>query len=282
MLSGLSSLLKLFKSKQQLDKPAKSKLGQSLFTLHHQTDLTSVVGNDNGWVTDIVMMNDGRLVKCVPYQCILLICNTDGSQVDIIDVQNGPRCITAVNNSTVAVTLRWGHCIEMYDTNNKLKLKSIPVPGMLLSSGITTINNKLVVRGYKRLQIIDHQTGEVVQKIQADCDPWRVHGSGDRIFYSDLYSNKNNNNLYWYSYTDDRHHTLKLSSHPRSMTTLQDGSMYVVCWDGSLQHVSSDGNKYKTTKTLPSISSCDEMHYNLIQRKLVIIKNNCVEVFNEI
>ncbi|CAG2203369.1 unnamed protein product [Mytilus edulis] len=188
-------------------------------------------------------MDDGRLVMCLPIQSRLLICNTDGSQVDSIHVQGKPWCVTAVNNSTVAVTLLYSKCIEMYDINNKLKLKSISVPGMWWWSGITTINNKLVVGGNNRLLIIDHQTGEVVQTIQTDCDPDRLHGSGDRIFYCEQYNY--NNKLYWYSYTDDRHHTLTLPSQPKSMTTLQDGSLYVVCEDGSVQHVSSDGKQYK-------------------------------------
>ncbi|CAG2256580.1 unnamed protein product [Mytilus edulis] len=214
--------------KQEIkDQPVKPyKLGQSIFTLHHQTDLTSEVGDRGGYVTDIVMMDDGRLVMCLPNQKRLLICNTDGSQVDSIDVQGKPWCVTAVNNSTVAVTLWYSKCIEMYDINNKLKLKSISVPGMWWKgSDITTINNKLVVGGDNRLLIIDHQTGEVVQTIQTDCDPGRLHGSRDRIFYSDI--NYFNNKLYWYSYTDDTHHTLTLPSQPKGMTTLQDGSLYV-------------------------------------------------------
>ncbi|CAG2234152.1 unnamed protein product [Mytilus edulis] len=158
---------------KRVDQPNKPyKLGQSIFTLHHQTDLTSVVGNTWIGVTDIVMMDDGRLVMCLSLQRRLLICNTDGSQADSIDVQDIPWCVTAVNNSTVAVTLLYSRCIEMYDINNKLKLKSITVPGMWWrGNGITTINNKLVVGCNNRLHIIDHQTGEVVQTIQTDCDP---------------------------------------------------------------------------------------------------------------
>ncbi|XP_076071525.1 uncharacterized protein LOC143042899 [Mytilus galloprovincialis] len=88
------------------------KLGQSIFTLHHQTDLTSKVGNDSV-VSEIVMMEDGRLVMCLPLQRRLLICNIDGSQVDGIDVEDKPWDITAVNNSTVAVTLSDSVCIEI-------------------------------------------------------------------------------------------------------------------------------------------------------------------------
>ncbi|XP_071127760.1 uncharacterized protein [Mytilus edulis] len=254
------------------------KLGQSIFTLHHKTDLTSVVGG-NSTVRDIVMMDDGRLVMCSLYQSRLLICNTDGSQVDSIPVLSQPWCVTAVNNSTVAVTL-CSKYIEIYDIHNKLKLKSISVPGMKYYSDITTINNKLVVGGDKRLHIIDHQTGKVVKTIQTDCDPYRFQGSGDTLFYCDNYFL--NNNLYWYSYTDDRHHTLTLPSQPRSMTTLQDSSLYVKCVDRSVQHVSSYGKKYKTVKTLQSSELCKEIHYNLTQRKLVTMHTNHVTVYSEI
>ncbi|XP_063413818.1 uncharacterized protein LOC134696129 [Mytilus trossulus] len=256
-------------------------LGQPIFTLNHQIDLTSVV-NDRRRVTDIVLIDDGRLVMCLPLQRRLLICHTDGSQLDSLPVQGNPLCVTAVNNSTVAVTLIGSECIEMYDINNKLKLKSISLPGMWFLGGITTINNKLVVSGHNRLLIIDHQTGEVVQIIKIDCYPDRLHGSGDRLFYSN--NNYNNNNLYWYSYTDDTHHTLTLPSHPRNMTTLQDGSLYVVC-DGSLQHVSFDGKQYKAVKT----EGLKELKYWLIsynsnQRKLVTQgdQKTIIKVFHEI
>ncbi|XP_071127761.1 uncharacterized protein [Mytilus edulis] len=254
------------------------KLGQSIFTLHHQTDLTSVLGDNRRDVSDIVMMDDGRLVMCLPDRNRLLICNTYGSQVDSIPVQGNPLYVTAVNNSTVAVTLYDRKCIQMYDINNKLKLKSISVPGMGRKSGITTINNKLVVGSSSSLQIIDHQTEEVVQSIRTDCYPGRLHGSGDRIFYSDY----NNNDLYWYSYTDDTHQTLTLPSPPMRMTTLQDGSLYVVCWNVSVQHVSADGKQYKPVKTWQSTALCKEIHYNLTQRELVTMHNNHVTVHSQI
>ncbi|XP_071127762.1 uncharacterized protein [Mytilus edulis] len=253
------------------------KLGQSIFTLHHQTNLTSVIGDDWCDVTDIVMMDDGRLVICISLQRRLVICNTDGSQLDSIDVQGGPYSVTAVNNSTVAVTVYGSQCIEMYDIHNKLKLKSISVPDMWSLGGITTINNKLVVGGVNILLITDHQTGEVVQTIQTDCDPQKLHGSLDRIFYCG-----NNKKLYWYSYTDDRHHTLTLPSRPMSMTTLQDGSLYVRCSEGSVHHVSSDGKQYKPVKTLQTTSDGNDVHYNLTQRKLVTIQNEHVTVYSEI
>ncbi|CAG2216454.1 unnamed protein product [Mytilus edulis] len=147
-------------------------LGQSIYVFHHQTDLTSAVGVDDrgGHVTDIVMMDDGRLVMCLPKQKRLVICNTDGSELDGIDVQNVPWFVTAANASTVAVTLK------------------------------------------------------SVQPVQTDRYPEKVNGSGDRIFYCDNYYN---NQLYCNSYTDDTHHALTLPSAPMSMTTLQDGSLYV-------------------------------------------------------
>ncbi|CAC5381847.1 unnamed protein product [Mytilus coruscus] len=257
------------------------KLGQPIVTLHHQINLTSVV-NTSWKVTDISMMDDGRLVMCLPVQSRLLICNTDGSQVESIHVQGYPWYAAAVNNSTVAVTL-WGiKCIEMYDINNKLKLKFISLPGIMrLDSGITAINNKIVVGGENRLHIIDYQTGKVIQTITTKCNPGRLHGSGDRILYCD---NINSNKMYWYSYTNARHHNLTLPSPPWDMTILQNGSLYVVCKDGSVQHVSSDGKQYKPVKTLQTTPGCDGIHYNLTQRKLMTIqnKNRLVTVYNEI
>ena len=211
-------------------------------------------------------MDDGRLVVCLCVLRRLLICNTDGSEVDSIQLQYLPWDVTAVNNSTVAVTLPYSNCIEMYDINNKHKLKSISVPGWCW--GITTINNKLVVRYHWRLLMIDHQTGEVVQTIHTDCTPYRVHAAGDRIFYCEY---NNNNILYCYSYTDDKVTTTTLPSPPRSITSLQDGSLYVVCHGGSVQHVSSEGKHRKTVKTkgLKSLDGCHLIKYNPNQQQLM-------------
>ncbi|XP_052078771.1 uncharacterized protein LOC127716577 [Mytilus californianus] len=256
-------------------------LGQDVFQIQHQIDLTSEIGKGiQGTVIDIVMMDDGRLVMSLPGQWRLLICNTDGSQVDSFHVHCKPYDITAVNNSTVAVTVVGSECIEMYDINNKLKIKSIPVPGMKWLSGITTINNKLVVGCENRLDIIDHQTGEVVQTIKTDCYPYMLHGSGERIFYYDTYFN--NNKLFWYSYTDDRHYTLTLPSSLLSITTLQDGSLYVLCVGVSVQHVSSDIKQFTTVKTT-GLEQFECPAYNPKKGQLVTknINQNIFDVFYE-
>ncbi|CAG2192561.1 unnamed protein product [Mytilus edulis] len=227
-LRALSSLVKLFRSKPK--QPDKFKLGESIFTLHHQLDLKSVVGDDlNGDISDLEMMDNGRMVLCLPNQRRLLICNTDGSQVDSIKVRDNPYSVTAVNNSTVAVTMYYKYCIEMYDINNKSKLKSLSVPRMGLT-GITTLNNKLVVCDNRRLLIIDHQKEEVVQ------------------------------------YTDDSNHTISLPSLPRKLTTLQDGSLYVLRNDMSVQHVSSDGKQFETVTTEGLETELELIQYNPKQK----------------
>ncbi|XP_052103219.1 uncharacterized protein LOC127736680 [Mytilus californianus] len=262
---------KLNKQETKEQKIKTYKLGQPIFTLHHQTDLTSAIGNDlSTVVSDKVMMDDGRLVLCIPDQHILLICDIDGSKVDRIHLKNGPWSVAAVNDYTVAV-LMLIDSIEMYDINNKLKLKSISVPGMWQTTGITTTNNKLVVFGQYKLLIIDHQTGEVVQTIETECIPNWLHGSGDRILYCDNnFYNTNNNKLHCYSYLDGKNHNLTLPSQPFRMTTLQDGSLYVVCMDKSVQHVSSDVTQYETvtTKGLKELQHLLILH-NSKQRKLV-------------
>ncbi|CAG2254953.1 unnamed protein product [Mytilus edulis] len=240
-------------------------LGQDIFYLHHEIDLKSLM-NKRLIVSDVVMMDDGRLVLCLFDKHRLLICNTDGSQVDSIPVEGRPCYVTAVNNSTVAVTVDKPlkcHCIEMYDINNKHKLKSISVPGMNSDCGITMINNKLVVGGDDRLLIVDHQTGETIQTIQTDCTPRGIHASGDGIFFVNLSIYNSDHNLYWYSFTDDNIHTLTLPSKPFSITTLQDGSLYVLCKDRSVQHVSSNGKQFKTLNRSQSLflNDCSWIQY---------------------
>jgi hypothetical protein len=59
----------------------------------------------------------------------------------------------------------------------------------------------------------------------------------------------NNKNIYCYNYSDDQIDIMTLPSQPWSITSLQDGSVYVACMNGSVQHVSSDGKSYKTVTT---------------------------------
>ncbi|XP_071127747.1 uncharacterized protein [Mytilus edulis] len=266
----------------------KYKRGQSIFKLHHKIDLT--LEFDISWrgVSDIVMMDDGRLVICLPRQKRLLICNTDGSQVDSIHVQDMPGHVTAVNNSTVAVTLCLRRSIELFDINNRLNLKSISVPEILcLDDVVTTKNNKLVASGVRKLWIIDLKIGQVIQTIKTICNPGRLHGSGDRIYYCNANYDNNNNTLFWYSYADNRNHYLTLTSTPWDMTSLQDGSLYVMCEDKSVQHVSSDGKQYKTVTDLQLCDITKNISYNKKQRKLTTIqislgKKVVVLLYNEI
>lgn len=254
-------------------------LGQSIFALNHQTDLTSVVGENCGDISDIVMLDNGKLVMCLPDQHTLMICDTYCSQVDNIYVEGRPWSVTYITNSTVAFTQLGRDNIELYDICNKFKLKTIQVPGMWLESGITTIHEKIVVCGNYRLVILDYNTGVIEQIIKTDFDFYRLHSSEDRIFYYDNYNKISNNNstLYWYSYTDERHHTLILPSLPRGMTTLTDGSLYVLCYNESVQHVSSDGNQFDNVHGLDG----HVMSYNTKQKKMCVIMNSKIQIFNE-
>ncbi|CAG2221389.1 unnamed protein product [Mytilus edulis] len=162
--------------------------------------------------------------------------------------------VSCINNSTVAVTLPNCDRIDIWNINNRQKVKSIQLSTPCY--GITTINNKLVVGCKGRLLIIDPQTEEVERTIDTgDCTPVRLCGSGDSIFYTN-----ESHFLYHYSHSNNEIIEVELSSQLSDVTTLQDGSVYVICYDGSVQHVSSDGKKYKqvTTKGLTSFGSVSE------------------------
>ena len=222
---------------------------------------------------------------------MLLIYNIDGSHEDSIPLECVSLGITVIDNSTVAVTLyNTIHCVDMYDINNKVKLKSIAlhdIYSQIFLFYITTINNNIVVGIHNSIVIIDHQTGEVVKTIDTGgISTCCLHSTSDKIFYCDdlLY---NNNNIYCYSYCDDQVDIMTLPSIPQSITSLQDGSVYVTCRNGSVQHVSSDGKSYKTVTTegLLSMEKLSKISYNPKQRKLVITCTNndkMVKVFDEV
>jgi hypothetical protein len=229
---------------------------------------------------------------------MLLIYNIDGSHEDSIPLQCISHGITAIDNSTVAVTSY--ATIDMYDINNKVKLKSIALPGtnslwyrmcqfyfQLFLCNITTINNNIVVGIGNNIVVIDHQTGNMVKKIDTDdISPWCLHGTSDKIFYCEhpLYNNNNNKNIYCYNYCDDQVDKMTLPSPPWSITSLQDGSVYVICSNGSVQHVSSDGKSYKTVTTgLLSMEKFSVISYNPKQRKLIICDDDEIaKVFDEV
>ncbi|CAC5407350.1 unnamed protein product [Mytilus coruscus] len=196
------------------------KLGQNIFYPHHQINLKSEFSTLLPRATlDVVMMDDGRLVLCSCFQFRLLICNTDGSEIAAIPVDADGSSLTAVNNSTVVVIVNQplsNPRIELYDINNKHKIKSISLYGFEDTFGMTMINDNLVVGADRELLIIDYQTGEILKSIGTHCHPWGITVSGNRIFFGE----EMENNLYWYSFTDDKIHTLTLPSIQYPMTTL--------------------------------------------------------------
>ncbi|XP_052083027.1 uncharacterized protein LOC127720479 [Mytilus californianus] len=263
-------------------------LGQDIFYLHHQIYLKPVLNKYSsleGEILDVVMMDDGRLVMCLYNLCRLLICNTDGSKAVTISVDGKPYCVIPVNNSTVAVTVikTCVHpSITIYDINNEYKLNSIPVPGMTITCGIAMINNKLVIGADRVLVLVDYQTGEIVKYIETHCVLTGIHTSDGRIFFGHYKQNI----LYWYSFANDSVHTITLPSTPRSMTTLQDGSLYVLCTDGSVQHVSTDVKQFKTLNINQS-KFCNEIpfiRYNSKQKKSVTlsVKTGNIKILYEV
>jgi len=270
------------------------KLGEDIFCLHHQFE-EELPHKD--FVYYVVMMDDGRIVFSISSFCsididfngnhMLLTYNINGSHEDSIPLQNDPFGITVIDNSTVAVASI--NTIDMYDINNKVKLKSIVLSGINFDlhqlgwSDITTINNNLVVGARNGIMIIDHQTLDVIKTIDTNgISPWCLHGTSDKIFYCD--DSLFNNNIYCYNYSDDQVDIKTLPSQPCSITSLPDGSVYVVCENGSVQHVSSDRQSYKTvtTKGLTPMKEQVVISYNPKQRKLVTCTDGKFQVFDEV
>ncbi|XP_076101381.1 uncharacterized protein LOC143071135 isoform X1 [Mytilus galloprovincialis] len=252
------------------------KLGQDIFYQIHQ--FTTVSCSTVFLYNKAVMTNDEHVAFIQWENCSIEIYNTDGSHVGTIPLQSSPFDITEINNSTVAVTLPIYDRIDIWNINNKQIVKSIQLSTPCY--GITTINNKLVIGCWGRLLIIDPQTEKVEKTIDTgDYTPVRLCCSGDSIFVTN-----DSHYLYHYSHSNNKISKVKLPSKLYDVTTLQDGSVYVICYDGSVQHVSSDGKKYKqvTTKGLTSFPSVLGIRYNPVQRKLVITNNkDSIKVFNE-
>lgn len=111
---------------------------------------------------------------------------------------------------------------------------------MTITCGIAVINDKLIIGANKGLVIIDYQTGELVKYVEIHIVLTGIHTSDGKIFFGHYKQNI----LYWYSSANDNIHTIISPSIPRSMTTLQDGSLYVLCTDWSVRHVSTDVQQF--------------------------------------
>lgn len=254
-------------------------LGQDVFYPHHLINLNSELNClFLRSMLDVVMMDDGRLVIGLFVHGILLICNTDGSEEAIVRLDGEHGKMTAVNNSTVAICVKSEFSdarIELYDINNEHHLKSISLCGVEDIFGCTIANDK-------ELLIVDYQTGKILQGIETNCQPYEITVSGSRIFFSEELKN----NLYCYNCTDFNKHTLVLPSIPFSTTTLHDGSLYVLCEDGSVQHVSSDGEQFRPLKTNQSnfFDFPGWIRYNSKQKKMVqyCVHSGIVRILHEI
>ncbi|CAC5408051.1 unnamed protein product [Mytilus coruscus] len=250
------------------------KLGQDIFYQHLQ--FTTENTSRKLSFRKALITNDGH-VAYIQGNSSVEIYNTDGSLVGTIQLQSQPFDITVVNNSTVAVTMPVCNSIDICDINNKQRVKSIQLSTVCFP--ITTINNKLVVGCWRRLLIIDPQTEKVEKTIDiGDYFPITLCGSGDGIFYID-YSHY----LYHYSHSNNKISKVNLPSYVCDITILQDGSVYVICKDRSVQHVSSDGKTYKqvTIKGLRTSRRIHGINYNLVQKKLAITDGDSITVFNE-
>ena len=164
------------------------------------------------------------------------------------------------------------------DIHNTQDVKSIQLSTACF--GITTINNKLVVGCSEWLLTIAPQTEEVEKTIETgDCIPYRFCGSCDGLFYTDGCSYY----LYHYNIPYNKFSNVKLPSGVSDVTALQDGSVYVTCYEKLVLHVSSDGQKYKkvTTKGLASLGFISKISVNPIQKKLVMKTRDLVTVYQQ-
>lgn len=235
-------------------------------------------------------MDDGRLVFCLPVRDRILICNKDGSQTDSIPIQGKPLSLTTVDTSTVAVTVQTlfeSGRIEVFDINNKQQLQSISVYEMYSDCGITMMNNKLVVGGYNKLLIVDHQTRSrnAIRKIKTDGIPYELHASGDRIFFRNaVFIGNRNSSLSMYSCSDDMEYTMTLPSVPACITSLKDGRLYVSCVDGLMYHVSADLKSSKKVRLNNLVMMKEKfiVSYNTKQNKMTLLYKNILSICNEL
>ncbi|XP_052100620.1 uncharacterized protein LOC127734667 [Mytilus californianus] len=251
-------------------------LGQDVFYQYLQFTTAPLSDSSPG---DIVVITDDGHVACLNHvNASMKIYDTDGSHVGTIPLERESWDMTVVNNSAVAVTLPDFCCIDIFDIHNEQIVKSIQLTTMCF--GITTLKNTLVVGCDRRTLIIDPQTTKVENTIDTgDYSPTRLCCFNGDIFYT---VGTQCHDLFHYSHFNKNISKVQLPSRSLSMTTLQDGSVYVICDDSSVQHVSSDGKKYKrvTTKGLRSLGSTGGINYNPEQKKLVVTGDS-ITVFNE-
>lgn len=266
---------------------SKYKLGMDIFcSKYTELNVNSISDTKlEGHICDGFMTNDSRIVLCLYEMKTLLICNVDGFSLHTIGLAGAPWRVTAVSQSTVAITLPFRRNVVMYDINKRKELQSISLPENCW--GITTNDNSLIVGGNLKIWVIDLETRQVTSSLSTNGLTSNLHCSGDVLYSYGIPSNK----LFCYKLSgdslDEKLFTSNLQFTISGITSLRDGSLYVPCSRRSVYHVSPDGRDYKIVTTDGFARSwClnypNYISYNKRSRKLLVgYIDNIVRIFHE-
>ncbi|CAC5360040.1 unnamed protein product [Mytilus coruscus] len=229
-----------------------SKLGKKLFVLERQVVLKYIGIVDEP--TGGVFMNDGRLVlvSFVEKKIVIFDSNYDSSSTSLL--KGKPWHIVALDYKKVAITLHKDkeaettvNSICIYDVDKAEEISSI-----FLTEGpcycIAKLDERFLVTVDEfGLVFIDTKTCKIKPLRMSVSKHGILCATEDRIYLKDKNSKKK---LLCCKISKNAKMCMKFSKRsfpdePSKATMLPNGTMYITCTNGTLQHVAAEG-KHKT------------------------------------
>lgn len=231
---------------------AGSKLGKKLFVLERQVCLNyqGVVDEPTGGV----FMNDGRLVLVSYMENKIVIFDPSYDSSSTAHLKGKPWHIVALDYKEVAITLHKDKEVEntqnsicIYDVDKAEEINSIVIKESPCYC-IAKLDERFIVTVDEfGLVFIDTKTCKIKPLRMSVSKDGILCATEDRIFLKDKNSKKK---LLCCKISKNAKRCMKISKRsfscePSKATILPNGTMYITCTNGKLQHVAPEG-KHKT------------------------------------
>ncbi|XP_052059195.1 uncharacterized protein LOC127699849 isoform X2 [Mytilus californianus] len=232
---------------------------------------TRVLG-DNVCIYKGCFIPGNRLILSQYLQSNLFVCERDGSNPKVINLDYIPECITLYDNNQALVPVG-GESVQIIDLTS-LKLGRIIKVGRCCY-GITSVKDKIWVNGQpKTLSIVDIN-GKVLKTIRTTFNPWDICANKD----GDIFCLHDNSDKVFVVTSDGKEREIYSSpdlDDSQGVAVDHRGDVYVVGRGSNNIHIISDnGQGHDIVLTADDgINLPGGLSYNYETRELLVINNN--------
>lgn len=221
-------------------------------------------------------MNDGRLVLISFMEKKLVVFDSKFDHIITTHLKGKPWHVVAIDHKQVAVTLHKdansevNNSIHIYDIDNKNEIISI-----VLTEGpcycIAKLNERLLVT-------VDEFGLVFVNTETCKIKPHKVKVSKNGVLYVTknriyLTDKKSTNKLFCCKFAENANMKLTNRSfpgEPSRATRLPNGTMYVTCTNGTLQHVAAKGKHKSVHESLEDLVNPSIINFSSYQGLLYV------------